>query len=101
MMRKLSVVEKLTTTPSKPSSSSSSHSMHSMAMMATAVAAPTSTSKSIVVAPLPNTDVAAAPAGTVRSAAAAATMADPFLTTMPPRVRAFAALGRSATPLTR
>lgn len=104
MMRKFSVVEKLTTTPSKPSSSSSSHSMHSMAMMAmmaTAVAAPTSTSKSIVVAPLPNTDVAAAPAATVRSAAAAATMADPFLTTMPPRVRAFAALGRSATPLTR
>jgi spore coat protein A len=87
MMRKFSVVAKLTTTPTKSSSSSSSSSsMHSMAMMApAAVMAPM---KSVAPA---SPGATASSTATLRSVEAA--MNDPLLSALPPRARWFAALG--------
>jgi len=94
MMRKFSVVEKLSTTPTKSSSSSSSSSsMHSMAMMATPMAA----AMPMTVAAMPAAGAAPAPTAVLRSAAAAIVMKDPLLTTTPPRARLFAALGKMAS----
>ncbi|MEI8370522.1 MAG: multicopper oxidase domain-containing protein [Planctomycetia bacterium] len=90
MMRKFSVVDKLTTTPTKSSSST----MHSMAMMATPMAAAMPATAPMTVASMPTAGAAPAPTAVLRSAAAAIVMKDPLLTTTPPRARLFAALGK-------
>ena len=97
MMRKFSVVEKLTTTPSKSESSST---MHSMAMMATPMVAAMPAMAPKAVGSQPTTG--AATEAVLRSVAAAAAMNDPILLkTIPPRARLFAALGRMPSQTVR